>query len=77
MIRPGVAVVRLGARGRGQVIRIDGDTCEVAWRQGRTHERHPLSELAWLGLKASDSRWPGGAGGRPWKARGCPRAVAG
>ena len=51
MIRPGAQVVRLGSRGKGQVVRVDGSVCEVAWRQGRTHEQHRLSELAWLGLR--------------------------
>ena len=51
MIRPGAQVVRPGTRGTGQVIRVDGDTCEVLWRQGRMQEQHSLSELAWVGLR--------------------------
>jgi hypothetical protein len=48
-LRPGAQVVRLGVRGKGQVVRVDAGVCEVAWRQGRTHER--LCELVWVGLR--------------------------
>ncbi|MGA2755429.1 MAG: hypothetical protein ABSE53_16860 [Terracidiphilus sp.] len=50
MIRPGTQVVRLGQRGKGQVVGIDGDTCAVLWRNGPKRESHPQTELAWIGL---------------------------
>ena len=48
--RPGAQVVRFGVRGNGQVVRVDGDTCEVLWRTGRRRESCRPTELAWVGL---------------------------
>jgi hypothetical protein len=50
MIRLGAQVLRLGARGKGQVVRVDGDMCEVLWGTGRRRESCLQTELAWVGL---------------------------
>lgn len=51
MIRPGMQVIRLGFRGKGQVVAVDSDgLCEVFWQRGGKRERHPESDLVWCGL---------------------------
>jgi hypothetical protein len=51
MIRPGVRVVLLGGRGRGQVTRVDEGVCEVLWKNGSKRERVPEVELVWCGRR--------------------------
>jgi len=49
MIRPGLQVIRLGFRGKGQIVGIDSDgLCEVLWQRGA--QRHPECDLVWCGL---------------------------
>jgi hypothetical protein len=51
MMRPGMQVIRLGFKGTGQVVGIDGDgLCEVFWQRSRKRECHPESDLVWCGL---------------------------
>lgn len=47
-MRPGLAVVRLGVRGRGQVTDVENGMCRVVWPDRR--ESHPQSDLFWVGL---------------------------
>ena len=51
MTRAGRQVIRLGFKGTGQVVGIDGDgLCEVFWQRSRKRECHPESDLVWCGL---------------------------
>jgi hypothetical protein len=44
-------VVKLGSKGRGNIVRVDGDRVEVLWRNGGVkRETVPQVELAWVGL---------------------------
>jgi hypothetical protein len=43
-------VVKLGSKGKGNVIRIDGGDALVLWKNGDRRESLPLSEMAWVGL---------------------------
>ena len=50
MIRPGAQVIRLGIKGKGNIVRIDGGEALVRWKNGDRRESLPLSEIAWVGL---------------------------
>jgi hypothetical protein len=50
MIRIGAQVVKLGSKGKGNVIRVEGGDVLVLWKNGDRRESLPLSELAWVGL---------------------------
>jgi hypothetical protein len=48
-MRPGLEVIRLGFRGKGQVTRVKDGMCQVLWSGGK-RDSHPQSELVWVGL---------------------------
>jgi hypothetical protein len=50
MIRPGTQVIRLGVKGKGNIVRVEGGNALVLWKNGDRRESLPLSELAWVGL---------------------------
>jgi hypothetical protein len=49
-LKPGLQVVRVGQRGTGQVVGLDGADALVFWQRGGKRERLPQSELVWVGL---------------------------
>ena len=49
-MRPGLEVIRLGFRGRGQVTHFRDGLCEVLWQRGAKRALHPQSDLVWCGL---------------------------
>jgi len=50
-MKPGLEVIHLGYRGKGQVVGIDdGGLAEVLWQRGGKREFLPASELIWRGL---------------------------
>ncbi len=48
-MRAGLRVSRVGVPGTGQVTRLRDGQCEVRWRGGR-RDRHPQTDLFWVGL---------------------------